>query len=273
MSAQRVSLIMPVFDGSAYVLAALASIREPSGLDLEIIVVDDGSTDDTLARVRHAADGDRRIRIIERPHGGVAAARNTGLAAASGSHIAFLDADDLSPPGRIARQLSRLDERPDIAGTVGHAIWFNALDDRSEPLPGSLWVRRLDICLGNLMVPRRTFERFGSFNDALLIGEDLDFYFRMFEADAPLLVEAATTNYHRKHGASLTSDQERTHQLSLMAFRLSLARRRQRGKGGPVATFFGRSFDTDQIFIASADPAWRALDAEVSCGRQAYAAE
>ena len=91
----RVSVIMPAYNVAETVGASIASIQAQSCQDWELIVVDDGSADDTAAHVMAVAEQDERIRLIRQENGGVSAARNAGLAAARGTYISFLDADDL----------------------------------------------------------------------------------------------------------------------------------------------------------------------------------
>ena len=99
-----VSVVLPTFCGAEYVGEAIRSARRQSLTDLEIIVVDDGSTDCTLDAVRHAAENDSRVRIVRFPSNrGVSAARNAAIDRASGSWIALLDDDDRWQPERLER--------------------------------------------------------------------------------------------------------------------------------------------------------------------------
>lgn len=102
----EVSVVLPVYNGAATLLRAVQSILEQTFCNLELIVIDDGSTDDTNALLRSVTDP--RLRVIEQAHRGVAAAANAGTAAARASIIARMDADDVSHPERIERQLLQL---------------------------------------------------------------------------------------------------------------------------------------------------------------------
>lgn len=105
-----VSVILPTFNSAPYIEATLRSACEQTYPSLEIIVVDDGSTDDTVSIVN--AINDPRVRLIERPeNGGAGAARNVGISAATGRFIAFLDSDDLWFPTKIERQIAFMKER------------------------------------------------------------------------------------------------------------------------------------------------------------------
>lgn len=112
MSAPRITVLMPVYNAEAYLQEALDSIGAQTYGDFELLVVDDGSTDgspDILAR--HAAR-DPRLVVLRQANGGVSAALNAGLAAARGSYIARMDADDRMAPERLARQLAFLERQP-----------------------------------------------------------------------------------------------------------------------------------------------------------------
>ena len=102
----KVSVIIPAYNAAPYLAETLASVFAQSYPDYEIIVVDDGSTDDTLAVLEQFAD---RITLIRKPNGGPASARNAGLRQARGELLAFLDGDDLWLPDKLAAQVERDD--------------------------------------------------------------------------------------------------------------------------------------------------------------------
>ena len=104
-AADLVSVVVPAFNAEATLAATIDSVRRQSYDPLEIVIVDDGSTDGTLAIARSAALEDARIRVISMPNGGVAKARNAGVAASCGPFVAPVDADDLWHPDKIAKQV------------------------------------------------------------------------------------------------------------------------------------------------------------------------
>lgn len=112
MSPARISVIVPTFNAGAYIGDALASIRAQTRQPDEIIVVDDGSTDDTAAVVTRLADA--RLKYRRQENEGVCTARNVGLREATGDYIAFLDADDRWLPTMLEEQGALLDARPDV---------------------------------------------------------------------------------------------------------------------------------------------------------------
>lgn len=109
MSGDLVSVIMPVYNAAAWLTRAIESVLNQSHRNLELVVVDDGSVDDSWCMLEGFAHDDARVRVKRLPvNGGVAAARNAGLAAAQGNYIAFLDADDWWHPAKLERQLITL---------------------------------------------------------------------------------------------------------------------------------------------------------------------
>lgn len=156
------SVVLPVRNAAATLPAALGSLTAQTLCDLEILAVDDGSDDGgaTRAVLARAAARDPRIRILERPHAGIAAALNAGLATARGRYIARMDADDTCHPCRLERQAAFLDAHPEIGlvsclaafggdpaaaqGYSAHLRWANGVRDpeaircavfRESPLP------------------------------------------------------------------------------------------------------------------------------------------
>ncbi len=112
----RVSILMTVYNGLPYLRAAVDSMLAQTFTDFELVIVDDGSTDAGPAYL--ASLDDPRVRVITQPNRGTAAAANAGLAACTGELVARMDADDVSVPDRLQRQVELLDQRPEI-GMVG----------------------------------------------------------------------------------------------------------------------------------------------------------
>ena len=109
-----VSVVIPSYNRSSLLMQTLASVRGQTFRDFEVLVVDDGSTDDTATRVRELGAEDGRIHYLYQANQGPAAARNAGASYARGAFIAFLDSDDLWLPDKLQEQLAFLAGRPDI---------------------------------------------------------------------------------------------------------------------------------------------------------------
>jgi teichuronic acid biosynthesis glycosyltransferase TuaG len=129
VSDERVSVIMPVYNAGAWLRRSVDSVLEQSHADLELIAIDDGSHDDSLAILDAYARSDTRVRVLRQPcNGGVAAARNAGIAAARGDYVAFLDADDWWHVSKLEKQLASM--RASGAMISYAAYWRVAEDGR-----------------------------------------------------------------------------------------------------------------------------------------------
>lgn len=160
-AALRVSCVVPVFNGSRYLAETLESLFSQTHPPFEVIVVDDGSTDETGAVAR--AFG-QRIRYIHQDNAGPAAARNRGVELARGELVAFQDADDLWHPEKLSRQTARFAARPELDLSLVHIrnFWVDELAEEarrfadhplSRPRPGYI--------ASAIMARRRLFTRIG----------------------------------------------------------------------------------------------------------------
>jgi glycosyltransferase involved in cell wall biosynthesis len=127
----RVSVLMPVYNGERWLAEAVRSVLDQSLPSLELLAVDDGSSDGSPAALSEFSARDPRVRVIRRPHAGLAATLNAGLAEARAPYVARLDCDDLAHSERLERQAAWLDGRPSV-GLVG--AWALEIDARGRPL-------------------------------------------------------------------------------------------------------------------------------------------
>lgn len=134
------SIVVPAFNATATLRATLDSLSAQSFRDLEIVVVDDGSTDETAQMTEDAALGDRRIRLVRQRNRGLAGARNSGIAAATGAIVGFCDADDLWRPGKLGAHAAHLNAAPQ----VGLSYSGSALIDAAGRPTGHAQKPRLD---------------------------------------------------------------------------------------------------------------------------------
>jgi glycosyltransferase involved in cell wall biosynthesis len=182
-----VSVVIPVRNALPFLDEAVTSILTQSFTDFELIVVDDGSTDGSLARVRTFADP--RIRIHSQPAIGIASALNAGIALAKAPLIARMDADDVALPDRLHRQVLLLRERPDIAA-VGSG--YRVIDRHGRPLrviippadPDAIRQTLLESnCMAHptVVMRRDTVVRAGGYRDAFPFCEDYDLWMRLSE--------------------------------------------------------------------------------------------
>lgn len=177
MAETLVSSIIPVFNGARYVVEAISSILAQTYPHVEMLVVDDGSTDDTATRVRSAYD--EKIRYLVQAHGGASLARNTGIRHASGELLAFLDADDLWYPEKLLVQIEMINRQPNLDMVFGHYTEFvspelvAASQPDSDPIPG--------YSSGTMLIKHEAFDRVGDFATQWQIGEFVDWYARAME--------------------------------------------------------------------------------------------
>jgi glycosyltransferase involved in cell wall biosynthesis len=201
-----VSVVIPTFNGAKHIRQTLDSVLEQSYHPLEIIVVDDGSTDATSDMVSSYA----QVTLIKQPQRGHPAARNHGIRAASGAYLSFLDHDDLWHPAKIEEQMECLREDPELDLVFGHIQNFFSPEMTDEerrrvsvpthPLPGLLQ--------GAMLARRSAFDRVGPFCEDRDMGDFLDWYGRAMILGLKTRMLAATvlcrrihsTNYQRTHG-------------------------------------------------------------------------
>jgi glycosyltransferase involved in cell wall biosynthesis len=173
-----VSCIVPVFNGERYLREALDSVLQQTYRHLELIVVDDGSTDGSAALA--ASYGDR-LRVLRQANAGPAAARNRGLDEMRGEFAAFLDADDLWHPEKLARQLGRFTERPALDACVTHLrnFWIPELAEEEVRFRNHRIARPLPAYLAATMVARRrAFDLVGTFDASLGFGHSTEWFLR-----------------------------------------------------------------------------------------------
>jgi len=250
----RVSIVMPVYNGARFIAEALASLQREPGIDGEIIVVDDGSTDDTVHVVTFLSENDQRIRLLRCEHRGVSPARNAGVRAATGEYVTFLDADDICPPGRIARQAKKLAGRPDAAAVIGETLLFEELTEHLEPVPGTRHLQILTVTLHSALFRRDVFDRFGLFDESLAHSEDFDFFLRLAESETPLVIETEIASLYRRHPASMTTNTNAVKAGMLATLQRSLARRRNTGRALPINHLFTRRLAAETTFAVPTAP-------------------
>ena len=210
----RVSVVMPVYNGERYIAEAVASVLASDFADLELLVLDDGSTDASIAEATRAAAGDARLHVIQLTHVGVAAARNAGLHAARGEFIANLDSDDAMFPDRLRRQVAYLDANPDCVAAGSRAL---VVDANGNPVRVGVRLysheeidnAHLDGRGGAIWNPTATFRTraakdIGGYAEHLqTTGEDVDLWLRLAEVGRLVNLPEVLTRY-RVHGANVS---------------------------------------------------------------------
>jgi glycosyltransferase involved in cell wall biosynthesis len=226
-----VSVITPVHNGARYLSEAIESIERQRYEPIEILVVDDGSTDDTPRVISGFGD---RVRAFRQDNAGPAAARNHAMDAARGEIFAFCDADDLWPDGKLQSQVARL-EQDDALDVLLGRIQYVAADDAVLPevqFEDQDLKTLTHVHLGSGVYRRRAFERIGPFDDSLRYSEDVDWFFRAREAGLNIRISPQVTLIYRIHGSNMTRGM-RPEQFDLTRImKRSLERRRAAGREG-----------------------------------------
>ena len=185
----RVSVCMPAFNAERTIREAVLSVLGQEAVPLEVLVCDDGSRDGTLALVEAMAQADSRIRVFKNEaNRGISRTRNRLVREARGEYIAWLDADDLALPGRLAAQMGFLDAHPEVV-LVGGGIEFFADSDgqiierRSYSGDDASLRRQIfrfsPVSQGAAMARRQALVEAGGFDEGLTQAEDLDLSFRL----------------------------------------------------------------------------------------------
>ncbi|MFN7999123.1 MAG: glycosyltransferase family A protein [Bryobacteraceae bacterium] len=170
MSEDLVSVVIPAWNRAAFLGEAIASALGQEGGTVEVIVVDDGSSDETAEVAERFGEP---VRVLRQAHAGIGAARNRGVAAARGEWLAFLDADDVWPPGKLRLQRAALDADSTLDMVFGHAVEFNGVNEDSPPTPALL--------PGTSLIRMASFRLVGPFREDLRVGEFIDWMARARE--------------------------------------------------------------------------------------------
>ncbi|WP_256368622.1 glycosyltransferase [Aquabacterium sp. A08] len=207
---------MPMRNAALYVRAAAASVLQERSVPLELVVVDDGSTDNGV-EILHSL-GDSRLRVVPGPQQGIAACMNAGLDAARGDVIMRCDADDLYPAGRIARQVELLADHPDWIAVCGAFQMIDTTDRvLAQPFDDAVSTSHVlitdELCAGTMRTHLCTFAMrrhaclaVKGFRSYFQTAEDLDFAFRLAEL-GPIAFVSQNFLLYRIHGASITHTQ------------------------------------------------------------------
>ncbi len=180
----RLSIVVPVYNRSLLARETLESALAQTFRDQETIVVDDGSEEDVEAALGGLS---RRVRLVRRAHGGISAARNTGVREARGELVAFLDSDDLWLPGKCQAQIDLLEARPQLAACFtnhshfkeGRIVRRRRVDSAFDARPLDLLVARPEVSTSSLLGRRDVLLALGPFDEALERGEDYDLFLKL----------------------------------------------------------------------------------------------
>ena len=228
MSAPLVSVVIPVHDMGRYLGDALRSAFAQDYRPIEVIVVDDGSNDDTADVARSFAEVD----YLHQAQQGVAAARNAGIARSRGEFIALLDADDMWEPNKLTLQVGWLLEHPETGYVAAH---FRNFLEEGVARPG--WIKEEQLVeeqkggVPNLVARRSVFEKIGVFDPAHKSGSDLDWSVRAMDAGIGMAVLPHVLLRRRIHASNHSHHWRGGKEMLLRALKASIDRRRVRDGG------------------------------------------
>lgn len=206
-----VSVIMAVRNGQRYVRQAVESILQQTFSEFDFVVVDDGSTDRTPARLKQCGRHDGRLCLIRAAGQGIARSRNEAVSMARGRYLAIIDSDDVAEPTRLAKQVEALETRPPIC--IGSAVriidgkgrWLTVLEPPAsdEAIQESVLAGHGAIYNPSAMMARADFERVGGYHALYEPAEDIDLWLRLGERGTLANLKEPLLRY-RMHDQSIS---------------------------------------------------------------------
>jgi glycosyltransferase involved in cell wall biosynthesis len=227
MNNPLISVIIPVFNGERFIAEAIQSVLKQEYKPLEIIVIDDGSTDGTADLVK-IFEGN--IRYFYQPNAGISSARNKGLELAKGELISFIDADDVWAKNKLEIQTRLFENNPEAELVIGFLV--------RSPFIGceKLWTMNPESMkgifatqLGSTLIKNEVFQKVGLFDEEMQQAEDLDWLMRVREAGIGVLVHKDIVQFYTMHDKNVTNDRKLSNFYMLKAYKKSLDRRRKSG--------------------------------------------
>lgn len=225
MNKPLISVIIPVYNGEQYLAEAIESVLAQTLRPIEVIVVDDGSTDGSAEVAKNFQS---KIKYFYQRHSGASAARNRGADLSKGKYLAFLDSDDIWEVNKLADQMKAFYDDPDLDIVFGHVKQFYSpeLDESikrkihcpAEKMPGYY--------PSAMLMKRDSFFRAGPFDTTLKIGEFIDWYIKAKEYGLKSIVLPDTVVQRRIHAANQSINERRNQSDFVRILKKSLDRRR-----------------------------------------------
>jgi len=210
----KISVIIPAYNQALYISESIRSVLEQTYPEFELIVVDDGSTDETAQILTGIQDP--RICVVRQPNSGLSAARNTGMRASSAPFITFLDADDYFLPDKLEILSNYLDEQSDIGLVVGRVRYIDESGNtifESMKTPPKLVLPELlfenPICVSGILLRRKWVESIGEFDESLRACEDWDLWLRLAYSGCRFAWVEHPVVAYRFHQGQMTRESER----------------------------------------------------------------
>lgn len=240
-----ISAIITCYNGAEFVAEAIASIRRQRVPVEEIIVIDDGSTDESAAVVASLAGDD--LFYHAQANQGLPRARNAGLEKARGDIITFLDYDDLWSDDKLAIQIPMLDAHPGLDVVVGYAQVMRRVPRADGAGSGAGQFEPHDkpapaLSMNGAAIRRRVFDTVGRFDPTQRYCDDWDWYMRVRELGVGMKIHEDVVHYYRRHDRNMTNNVELGNQHTLQMLKKSLERRRkQHGSAESLPSLLDRT--------------------------------
>jgi glycosyltransferase involved in cell wall biosynthesis len=210
----EVSVIMPAYNVAPYIGPAIESVLAQTEQDWEILVVDDGSTDESASIAEQYAARDSRVRLLRQANGGISAARNRALRESTGAFIAILDSDDLWDPRYLEAQLGILRRHPEVDVVTGNGRFLGGRyhgqparpwpDPRPQPTLRHMLEDETSIFIMSVL-RRRVYETIGGFDETLRTNEDYDFWLRAAAAGFRFRRNDEPLGHYRRRDDSMSA--------------------------------------------------------------------
>jgi glycosyltransferase involved in cell wall biosynthesis len=230
VSAPLVSIIVPVYNGERYLGEALHSALSQSYPTVEVIVVDDGSTDGTAAvALMYPA-----VRYIHQAHSGVATARNRGVSESRGVFLTFVDADDVIPSSKVKVQVEAFLADSNLGYVIGRQVPFDERAVQHADIVSGPWAplgqRPLPpLAETTIMLRHDIFHEVGPYDEALRVGEDTDWRLRANEQQIPFAIIDDVVLLRRIHDSNLTGDPDAAREAFFKVLHARVKRKRRLG--------------------------------------------
>ena len=211
-----ISVIIPIYNGEKFIENLLEQLSKQQYSPMEVIVVDDGSTDGTAKLLSKFTS----ITYIYQENAGPAAARNRGLQFAKGEFIAFLDCDDLWSETHLISLIQHFQNNSELAivkGQIQDQVMFKHGNENHE-------LSYFNCLLGSCIIRKSTFEKIGSFDEELTYCEDMDWFTRAWEHNVPLKKIDQVSLYYRRHEQNMTNNVTSRRQFRMLYYKKKLQR-------------------------------------------------
>jgi glycosyltransferase involved in cell wall biosynthesis len=221
----KLSVVVPAFDAARYIAEAIESVVGQIPPESEVIVVDDGSSDDTAAIAESFGSP---VRVIRAEHGGIGAAVNRGMAEARGAMIASIDADDRWLPRKMELQLAALEHDPSLDMVFGHVRQFVSPEITDPERFAIAGTAMPGLHRGMMLIRREAWDRVGALETDLAVGEFISWYARAMDAGLRMRMLAEVLYERRVHGRNTVIREREAYGDYLRVVKATMDRRRAR---------------------------------------------